>query len=55
MFFKVGEIRPYVYKKIIHFGKILKVDEKNNTYEIEDLETKEVNTLIENDVFIGDD
>lgn len=55
MHFKAGEIRPYVLDKYVQYGKILKVDEQNETYLMEDLETKKQYVVDEDDVFIGDD
>ena len=55
MYFKVGENRPYLLEKTVYYGKILKVDEENETYLLEDLETKEQHIVDEDDVFIGDD
>lgn len=55
MYFKEGEIRPYVLTNIVQYGKIIKVNEEDETYTIEDLETKEVHIVDQDDVFIGDD
>ena len=55
MYFKTGEIRPYMQNKYVQYGKILTVNEKEETYTIEDLETKEIQIIDEDDVFIGDD
>ena len=55
MYFKVGENRPYLLEKTVYYGKILKVDEENETYLLEDSETKEQQIADEDDVFIGDD
>ena len=55
MYFKVGENRPYLLEKTVYYGKILKVDEENETYLLEDSETKEQQIVDEDDVFIGDD
>ena len=55
MYFKVGEIRPYLLGQTVYYGKTLKVDEENETYLLEDLETKEQHIVDEDDVFIGDD
>lgn len=55
MFFKKGEIRPYLSNNVVHFGKILKINKKKETYTIEDIFTKEINIINENDVFLGDD
>ena len=55
MFFKQGEIRPYLSTEYVRYGKILKVNEEEETYTIEDLETKEICIIDEDDVFIGDD
>lgn len=55
MYYKVGEIRPYVVGKYVQKGKILEVHEEDETYLIEDLETKEQHVVDEDDVFIGDD
>ena len=53
--FKIGEIRPYMLNKYVQYGKILAINEKEETYTIEDLETKEIHIIDEDDVFIGDD
>ena len=53
MYFKTGEIRPYMQNKCVHYGKILAVNE--NTYTIKDLETKETKIIKQENVFIGDD
>ena len=53
--FKIGEIRPYMLNKYVQYGKILAINEKEETYTIEDLETKEIQIIDEDDVFIGDD
>ena len=55
MYFKAGEIRPYMLNKYVQYGKILAVNEEEETYTIEDLETKEIHIIDEEDVFIGDD
>ena len=55
MYFKTGEIRPYMQNKYVQYGKILAVNEKEETYTIEALETKEIQIIDEDDVFIGDD
>lgn len=55
MLFKVGQIKPYVIGKYVQYGKILKVHENDETYLIEDLETKEQHIVDEDDVFLGDD
>ena len=55
MYYKEGEVRPYVLDKVVYFGKILKVNKKDNTYEIEEIETKEVHTVEEDNIFLGDD
>ena len=55
MYFKTGEIRPYMQNKYVQYGKILAVNEEDETYTIEDLETKEIHIIDEDDVFIGDD
>ena len=46
MYFKIGEIRPYMQNKYVQYGKILAVNEKEETYTIEDLETKEIETSV---------
>lgn len=55
MYFKEGEIRPYLLKQYVQYGKILEVNEEEETYIIEDLETKKIRIIDEDDVFIGDD
>lgn len=55
MYFKAGEIRPYMLNKYVQYGKIVAVNEEEETYTIEDLETKEIHIIDEEDVFIGDD
>lgn len=55
MYFKVGEIRPFVLINVIHYGKILEVNIEDETYTIQDLETERVYTVDSDDVFIGDD
>lgn len=55
MYLKKGEIRPYMLNKYVQYGKILEVNAEEETYTIEDLETKEINIIDEDDVFIGDD
>ncbi len=55
MFFKKGETRPYLLNNVVHFGRILKINKKKETYTIEDILTKEINTINENDIFLGDD
>lgn len=55
MLFREGQIKPYVIGKYVQYGKILKVNEKDETYTIEDLKTKEVYIVDEDDVFLGDD
>lgn len=55
MYFRKGEIRPYVLGKYVQYGKILKVNEDDETYTVQDLETKKIYTIDEDDVFIGDD
>lgn len=55
VYFKVGEVRPYVLDKVVHLGKILKVNEKDNTYEIEDIWTGNISKVKEEDIFLGDD
>ena len=55
MYFKVGEIRPYLLGQTVYYGKILKVDEENETYLMEDTETKKQYVIDEDNVFIGDD
>ena len=55
MYFKEGEIRPYLLKQYVQYGKILAVNEEDETYTIKDLETKEIHIIDEDDVFIGDD
>ena len=55
MYYKVGEIRPYVLNKFVQEGKILAVNEDDETYLIEDLETKKQYIVDQDDVFIGDD
>lgn len=55
MYFKVGEIRPFVLGKYVEQGRIIEVNEDDETYKIEDLKTKEQYVIDEDDVFIGDD
>lgn len=55
MYFKVGQIRPYLLGNTVYYGKILEVDEDNETYLMEDTETKEQHVIDQDDVFIGDD
>ena len=55
MYFKIGETRPYILNKYVQYGKILAVNEEDETYTIKDLETKEIHIIDEDDVFIGDD
>ncbi len=55
MFFKKGEVKPYLLKNVVHFGKILKINENEQTYTIEDILTKEINIINEEYVFLGDD
>ena len=55
MYFKVGEIRPYLLGQTVYYGKILKVDEENETYLLEDSDTKEQQIVDEDYVFMGDD
>lgn len=55
MYFKEGETRPYLLSNIVRNGKILKVNEKEETYTIKDLETKEIYIVRQGNVFIGDD
>lgn len=55
MLFKVGQIKPYVIGKYVQYGKILEVHEEDETYLIEDVETKEKYIVDEDDVFLGDD
>ena len=55
MYYKEGEVRPYVLYKVVHLGKILKVNEKDNTYEIEDIWTGNISKVKEEDIFLGDD
>ncbi len=55
MFYKKGEIRPYLLNNVVHFEKILKINKKEKTYTIEDIFTKEINIIGENDIFLGDD
>lgn len=55
MYFKVGEIRSYLLGNTVYCGKILKVDEENETYLMEDKETKKQYVIEKDDVFIGDD
>ena len=55
MYFKVGEIRPYLLEKTVYYGKIIKVDEENETYLLEDLETKKQHIVDKDNVFIRDD
>lgn len=55
MYFKVGEIRPFVLGKYVQYGRILEVDVENETYLMEELETKKQYLVDEDDVFIGDD
>ena len=55
MYFKEGEVRPFVLDKVVHLGKILKVNEKDNTYEIEEIWTRKISKVKEEDIFLGDD
>ena len=55
MYFRKGEIRPYVLINTVQRGKILEVNEEEETYTIEDLETKKIHIVDQEDVFIGDD
>lgn len=55
MYFKVGQVKPYAVGKYVEYGKILKVNEEEGTYLIENLETKKQIIVDEDDVFIGDD
>lgn len=55
MYFKIGETRPFVVGKYVQYGKILKVDKENETYLLEDLETKKQYLVDKDNVFIGDD
>ncbi len=55
MYYKEGEVRPFVLDKVVHLGKILNVNEKDNTYEIEDIWTGNISKVKEEDIFLGDD
>ena len=55
MNFRKGEIRPFVLINTVQRGKILEVNEEEETYTIEDLETKKIHIVDQEDVFIGDD
>lgn len=55
MYFKEGEVRPFVLDKVVHLGRILKVNEKDNTYKIEEIWTRKVSKVKEEDIFLGDD
>lgn len=55
MHFRIGQIKPYVLSNIVQYGEIIGVNEKDETYTIQDLETKEIHIVDEDDVFIGDD
>lgn len=55
MYFTEGEVRPYVLDKVVHFGKILKVNENDNTYKIEESMTGKISKVKEEDIFLGDD
>lgn len=55
MYFKVGEVRPFLLGNTVYHRKILKVDDDNETYLIEDTETKEKHVIDQDAVFIGDD
>lgn len=55
MYFKVGEIRPFVINNEIQYGKILKVNIEEETYLLEDIDTKIKYEVNADNVFIGDD
>lgn len=55
MYFQKGQVKPYVIGKYVQYGKILEVHEEDETYTIEDLKTKEIHIVDQDDVFIGDD
>ena len=55
MYYKEGEVRPFVLDKVVHLGKILKVNEKDNTYEIEEIWTRKIRKVKKEDIFLGDD
>ena len=55
MYYKVGEVRTFVLDKVVYFGRILKVNEKDNTYKIEEIMTGKISKVKEEDIFLGDD
>ena len=55
MYFKVGQIKPFAVGKEVTRGRIIKVDLDNKTYTLEELDTKKIYVVDENNVFIGDD
>ena len=55
MLFKEGYIQPFALGKYVQYGRILEVHEDDETYLIEELETKKQYIVDEDDVFLGDD
>ena len=55
MYYKKGEIRPYLLGNMVYRGRIIKVEKDIGCYIVEDLITKERNTIEEEDIFLGDD
>ena len=55
MLFKEGQIKPFVVGKYVQYRKILEVHEDDETYLIEEMETKKQYIVDEDDVFLGDD
>lgn len=55
MYYKKGEVRPYLLGNFVFKGKIIKVNKDTETYTIRDLETKEEHVVDEDDIFLGDD
>ncbi len=55
MLFKEGQIKPFAIGKYVQYGKILKVNTDDETYLIEEMETKKQYIVDEDDVFLGDD
>ncbi len=55
MYFKVGQIRPYLSGNEVRYGKIISIDEESEIFIMEDTENKKQVMVDEAEVFIGDD